>query len=105
LQWLAVRRAAVPHVALPNLVLCREAMPELVFDAATPAALAERLGVLLANVCVADAQRDAAAEFLAAVAPLERSIPDVDATVRWRPSHVAAEAVLRRVGAQLASCN
>ena len=46
-QWLAARRAAVRHVALPNLVLRREAVPELVFGAATPAALAGALAALL----------------------------------------------------------
>ena len=102
-QWLAVRRAAVRHVALPNLVLRREVMPELVFDAATPAALAERLCVLLADARAADAQRDAAAEFLAAVAPLAHPTTDADGATRQRPCHVVAEAVLRRVGAHLAA--
>ena len=78
-------------------------MPELVFDAATPAALAERLGVLLADARAGDAQRDAASEFLAAVAPPDCSAAAADAAVLKRPSRVAAEAVLRRVGAHLAA--
>jgi lipid A disaccharide synthetase len=96
----ALRRAAVRHVALPNLVLRREALPELVFDAATPAALAQRLATLLADARVAEAQRDAAAEFLEAVAPIAAS---EGAASPQRPSQVAAEAVLRRVGEHLAA--
>lgn len=97
---MALRRAAVRHVALPNLVLCREALPELVFGAATPAALAQRLAALLADTRLAEAQRDAAAEFLAAVAPPAAS---AGAPSPQRPSQVAAEAVLRRVAAHLAA--
>ena len=78
-------------------------MPELVFDAATPSALAERLGMLLADARAGDAQRDAAAEFLAAVAPPECAAAAANAAALRRPSRVAAEAVLRRVGAHLAA--
>lgn len=43
-QWVARRLALVPFVALPNLVLGREAVPEEVFANATPPRLAARLG-------------------------------------------------------------
>jgi lipid A disaccharide synthetase len=90
-------------VALPNLVLCRDALPEAVFGAATPARLAHHLRTLLEQPGAAQAQASAAAEFLARVAP-----PALDAwlgapaAARPRPSAVAAAAVLRRVGARLA---
>ncbi|MFN3200642.1 MAG: lipid-A-disaccharide synthase [Bradymonadia bacterium] len=46
--WVARRLVRVPHVALPNLILGREAWPELVLDACTPEAMAERLGEMAA---------------------------------------------------------
>lgn len=40
--WLVQRIAQVPHAALPNLILGREAFPELLQDACTPGALVAR---------------------------------------------------------------
>jgi lipid A disaccharide synthetase len=57
-QWAALRVATVRHVSLPNLVLRRAALPEAVFAAATPAALAAHLATLLdAHSGAAQAQR------------------------------------------------
>jgi len=104
LQWLALRRAAVRHVALPNLVLRREAVPEAVFAAATPSALAGHLATLLGDPDARDAQRLAAAQFLDAVAPPGAAACAAAGGAEPRlPSQVAAEAVLRSVGEHLAS--
>lgn len=103
LQWLALRRAAVRHVALPNLVLRREAVPEAVFAAATPSALAGHLATLLGDPAAREAQRLAAAQFLAAVAPPGAAACAAAGGAEPRlPSQVAAEAVLRSVGEHLA---
>ncbi|MGE3771701.1 MAG: lipid-A-disaccharide synthase [Gammaproteobacteria bacterium] len=59
LSWWWLRRAVkVPHVALPNLLLGERLLPELLQDAATPAALADALDAWLgAPARVADYRR------------------------------------------------
>ena len=105
-EWAAVRLAAVRHVALPNLVLGREVLPEAVFSAATPQRLAAHLAALLRNDDqAASRQRAAGAEFLHAVSPplplhmhgAGRGAPP-DAR---RPAGVAAVHILRSAAAAL----
>ncbi|HMM78105.1 MAG TPA: lipid-A-disaccharide synthase [Gammaproteobacteria bacterium] len=84
LSWWWLRRAVkVPHVALPNLLLGERLLPELLQDAATPAALADALDAWLAAPArIADYRRRcralhaslAAGSGAAAAAAIERLV-------------------------------
>jgi lipid-A-disaccharide synthase len=58
-HWLAKRLVRVPYIGLPNLLLERTVVPELIQDQATPEALASAVLHLLDRPQAAAAQRDA----------------------------------------------
>jgi hypothetical protein len=101
-QWLATRAAAVRHVALPNLVLRRDALPEAVFGAATPATLAGHMRTLLEQPGAAQAQQARArcASQLAASAVPVCSVAPLVVHAAACPAHAPAGAV---AGAQAAA--
>ena len=60
LSWLLLKQLVrTPFAALPNILASRPLVPELLQDAATPAALAGAVQPLLADGAAASAQRQA----------------------------------------------
>lgn len=89
-MWIARRLVRVPHIGLANLVLGRGAVPELIQEACTPAAVAAEAERLLVDPVARDAQIEALAE---AVAALGAGHGDGET-----PSRRAARAVLDVIG-------
>lgn len=84
---LARRLIRVPHVALPNLVLGRGAVPELLQERCTPGAIADMACALLAGSEVAKRQRADLAELrdrlaLGGASPSQRAAREVLAIAR-----------------------
>jgi lipid-A-disaccharide synthase len=85
--FLARRLVRVPHVALPNLILGRGAIPELLQEACTPGTLADAAARLMIDATAAQSQRD---DLAALRAQLGADGPP--------PSERAARAVLEVIG-------
>ena len=85
--FLARRLLRVAHVALPNLILGRGAIPELLQEACTPGTLADAAARLMIDATAAQAQRD---DLAALRAQLGADGPP--------PSERAARAVLEVIG-------
>jgi lipid-A-disaccharide synthase len=86
--FLARRLLRVPHVALPNLILGRGAIPELLQEACTPGTLADAAARLMIDATAAQAQRDDLAALRAQLGADGQP-----------PSERAARAVLDVIGA------
>ncbi|HDZ48958.1 hypothetical protein LCGC14_0072700 [marine sediment metagenome] len=85
-HWLAKRLVKTRWVSLPNLIAQETLVPELIQDAASPEAIAERLGAMLAD----DASRHA----------LETRFATMHATLQRNASRRAAEAISQLVAGQ-----
>jgi lipid-A-disaccharide synthase len=85
--FLARRLVRVPHVALPNLILGRGAIPELLQEACTPGTLADAAARLMIDATAAQSQRDDLAALRAQLGA--DGLP---------PSERAARAVLEVIG-------
>jgi lipid-A-disaccharide synthase len=85
--FLARRLVRVPHVAMPNLILGRGAIPELLQEACTPGTLADAAARLMIDATAAQSQRD---DLAALRAQLGADGPP--------PSERAARAVLEVIG-------
>lgn len=85
--FLARRLVRIPHVALPNLVLGRGAVPELLQEACTPGAIADAACALLAGSDAAARQRVDLAELrsrlsVGGASPSQRAAREVLALAR-----------------------
>ena len=89
---LAMRRATVRYVGLPNLILDQPVMPEILQDECRPERLAAELARLLDDPAVRQAQTEGAAEVRRRLTPPAGS-----------PSAAAAEIVLRVIAEKAAA--
>eukprot|EP00873_Tetraselmis_striata_P010000 jgi/Tetstr1/430264/TSEL_020092.t1 len=89
-ELIARRIVKTPYVALPNIVVGREVMPEALLGSATPGRLAELLAELLEDPITRQRQAQGAEEFMQA---LRASAPEV------APSARAAQIVLDCISA------
>ncbi|KPQ25363.1 MAG: lipid-A-disaccharide synthase [Halomonas sp. HL-48] len=85
-HWLAKRLVKTSWVSLPNLIAQQTMVPELIQEAATPAAIADQLSTLLTN----KADRDA----------LEARFATLHATLQRNASRRAADAIDALVAGQ-----
>lgn len=83
-EWIARRLVTTEHIALPNIILGERLLPELIQDAATPAALAMEVADILQDGPSRQRQMDG----------LERLAAAMQLPGRERPSEAAARVIL-----------